>query len=314
MMQIKLFGPTTVVTGGGSAPISDLGGVKPRQILEILAATPGTPVTKDRLADLLWEGAPPKSYVGTLESYVCVLRRKVGLGPGRTSPLATTSNGYLVDPAAVVVDLAEFRRLTGLAAKAKPAEGLRLAHRAVAMQTGELLANETYAGWASSERKIFKRDAVELCVKGAQNALTLHNYDAAVHMSRLAIGHDSLAEDAWQHLMRALAASGRGSQAIRAYFDLRKVMATELGIEPGPVSRALYMEILCEGPAAALSLSPGSADHEGADLNRRLSTLRKALEAITGVQLPTLEGPLAEMAVCSLAGGLAMKLREATAA
>jgi len=297
---------------GGRAPISDLGGVKPRQILEILAATPGAPVTKDRLADLLWEGAPPKSYVGTLESYVCVLRRKVGLGSGRTSPLATTSNGYLLDPTAVVVDLAEFRRLTGLAAKAKPAEGLRLAQKAVAMQTGELLANETYAGWACSERKIFKRDAVELCVKAAQNALAVHNYDAAVQMARLAIGHDSLAEDAWQHLMRALSASGRGSQAIRTYFELRKVMATELGIEPGPVSRALYMEILCEGPAQAPS--HGNADHEGADLNRRLSTLRRALEAITGVQLPTLEGPLAEMAVCALAGGLAMKVREATAA
>ena len=99
MLQIRLFGPTVVLTDGDNSQVSDLGGVKPRQILEILAANPGAPVTKDRLADLLWDGEPPKSYVGTLESYVCVLRRRLGLGPGRTSPLATTSNGYLLDPA-----------------------------------------------------------------------------------------------------------------------------------------------------------------------------------------------------------------------
>ena len=308
MMQITLFGPTAVVTDGGSAPISDLGGVKPRQILEILAANPGAPVTKGRLADLLWEGEPPKSYVGTLESYVCVLRRKLGLSPGRKSPLATTSNGYLLDPAAAVVDLAEFRRLAGVAAKSRPAEGLRVAQKAVAMLGGELLANESYADWACLERKVFKRDAVQACGRAATNAIAVQDFEAAVDMSRLAIGFDPLAEDAWQHLMRALAASGRGSEAIRAYFELRTAMVTELGIEPGAVSRALYMEILCDGPAQALNHI--GVDHAGADLNKRLNRLRQALEAITGVQAPTLEAPLSEMAARVLASGFARQAAE----
>jgi len=309
MIHVTLFGSTTVVDGACSTPVSDLGGVKPRQILEILALSPGTPVTKDRLADLLWEGAPPKSFVGTLESYVCVLRRKLGLDPGRRSPLATTSNGYLLDPAAVVVDLAEFRRLTALAAKARPAEGLRLAQRAVDLLSGELLANETYPAWACSERKVFKQDAVEACGRAALNALAVADFDAAVQMARLAIGFDPLAEDAWQHLMSALSASGRGSQAIRAYFDLRKVMVAELGIEPGQVTRSMYLEILCEGPVQTSGQSP--AQREGADLNERLSVLRQAIEAVTGVRLPALEGPLAERAVRALASGLATKVLEA---
>ena len=301
-MHITLFGPTAVVTAPGGSPVSDLGGVKPRQILEILAANPGAPVTKDRLADLLWDGEPPKSYVGTLESYVCVLRRRLGLCPGKKSPLATTSNGYLLDPSAVSVDLADFRRLVGLAAKAAPAEGLRLAQGAVAMLSGELLANESYAAWACSERKIFQQDVVEACGRAAQNALALRDYDAAVCMSRLAINYDSLAEDAWQNLMRALSASGRDGQAIRAYFDLRTALATDLGIEPGPVSRALYMEILCGGSAQAKSRD--GARRDDTDVSRSLRLFRQALEAITGVQLPTLEGPLAELAVQVFASGL----------
>jgi DNA-binding SARP family transcriptional activator len=298
MMLIKLFGPTSVVTDAGGVPISDLGGVKPRQILEILAASPGAPVTKDRLADLLWDGEPPKSYIGTLESYVCVLRRKLGLSPGKKSPLATTSNGYLLDPVAAVVDLAEFRRFAGLAAKARPAEGLRLAHKAMALVTGELLANETFAGWACSERKVFKREVVQVCGRAASDAIAIHDYEAAVDMARLGIGYDPLAEDVWQHLMRALAACGRGSEAIRAYFDLRTATVNELGMEPGPTSRALYMDILCDGPAQALNHigGAGGAVLEDADLSRRLHRLRQALEAITGVQAPTMAAPLAEMA------------------
>jgi DNA-binding SARP family transcriptional activator len=156
MLRIKLFGATAVLADGAVTPVSDFGGVKPRQILEILAATPGTPVTKDRLADLLWDGQPPKSYVGTLESYVCGLRRKLGHGPSKQSPLSTTSNGYLLDPAVVSVDLADFRALAARAATATPAEGLRLAQQAVVTLNGELLASEAYAAWACSERKVFQ--------------------------------------------------------------------------------------------------------------------------------------------------------------
>jgi DNA-binding SARP family transcriptional activator len=312
MLHIKLFGATAAVTDGEGTPVTDFGGVKPRQILEILAATPGTPVTKDRLADLLWDGQPPKSYIGTLESYVCGLRRKLGQGrqsPGKQSPLATTFNGYLLNPAAVTVDLTEFRGLAARAATATPAEGLLLAQQAVAMLSGDLLASEAYADWACSERKVFQRDVVQTCVGAARNALTLHDYDAAERMSRLAVSHDSLAEDAWQLLMRALSAAGRGGQAIRAYVDLRTAMVTELGMEPGPVSQALYMEILCADSAQAPSHA--STRRDSADLSRRLRLLHRALEAITGVSLPALEGPLAEMAVQALSGGLMVSSGEA---
>jgi len=307
MLQIKLFGPTVVLTDGADTRVSDLGGVKPRQILEILAANPGTPMTKDKLADLLWDGEPPKSYVGTLESYVCVLRRRLGLGPGRTSPLATTASGYLLDPASVSVDLAEFRRLVGMAVTAEPAEGLRLAQQAVALLNGELLASEAYAPWARSERESFRRDVVEACGRAAQNAHAVHDFDAAVVMSRLAISYDSMAENACQHLMRALSASGRGSEAIRAYFALRTAMVTDLGMEPGPVSRALYMDILCDDPTRApINIGTGRDNAEV----KHLRLLHKALEAITGVKLPTFDGPLAGLAERVLASGPTMTSRE----
>src|SRR3954453_9488463 len=99
-LRIKLFGPTTVLLTDGTA-VTDLGGIKPRQVLEMLALSVGTPVTKDRLGDQLWDGNPPRPYIATLESYVSLLRRRMGVGRGRNSALATTTNGYVLGVAQV---------------------------------------------------------------------------------------------------------------------------------------------------------------------------------------------------------------------
>jgi hypothetical protein len=86
-------------------------------------------------------------------------------------------------------------------------------------------------------------------------------------------------------------------------------MVTELGMEPGTVSSALYMEILCSDSTRV----PGhtGANRDSAALDRSLRLLHRALEAITGVTLPDLEGPLAEMAVRVLADGLTSGSRKA---
>src|SRR3954449_7523649 len=115
MISIALLGPTEVRVDGHVIPSSSLAG-RQRQILQILAMDAGSAVPKDRLADLLWDGEPPASYVGTLESYVCVLRRTLGLASGRRSLLATTAKGYVLDGDGGGVEEGELRELVATAA------------------------------------------------------------------------------------------------------------------------------------------------------------------------------------------------------
>ena len=69
----------------------------------------GRPVTKDQLAERLWEGAPPQSWLTTLEAYVSKLRRALAPGvPVRRSVVVTTSGGYRLDDERVSVDLIVF--------------------------------------------------------------------------------------------------------------------------------------------------------------------------------------------------------------
>src|SRR4051794_41200574 len=143
-IQVKLFGPTTVITADGTA-LSDLGGIKPRQVLEILALAVGTPVSKDRLVEQLWGDKPPRTYTGTLENYISLLRRKMGIARRRGSAPATTSHRYLLDATQVEVDLDQFRPLTRPAPSTRPGDALAGTQQALGLITGELLASKPYA-------------------------------------------------------------------------------------------------------------------------------------------------------------------------
>lgn len=293
MINIKLFGPTSVETDRGTVTASDLGGVKPRQILEILALSPGTPIAKDRLADLLWDGEPPKTYVGTLESYVCVLRRSLGLTKGRKSVLATTSNGYVLDTSEAHVDLVDFRRLLTRSSAAGPAQSIELTERALAMVGGTLLASEAYTTWATQERHFVDQELVTACVRAAGHALELRDFDTAIRLASAGLDRDRFAESAVQHLMRALWRSGRRCEALRTYSALRTAMVDELALEPGVSTYRLYMEILSD-ESSSRSAAP---DSERAELRALLGLLRQTLASIPGVELPGHDGALAEVAV-----------------
>ena len=272
---IRLFGATTVVLPEGSPEgslVTDFGGIKPRQVLEMLALAVGTPVSKDRLVEQLWGEAAPRTATATLESYVSLLRRRLGVARGRGSALATTSNGYLLDPALVEVDLAVFRGLVRPAAGAAAEVVLADTERAVGLVAGELLAGEPYADWAAQERVVFAGVYVQACNRAAAAALALGRPVVAVELARRAIGCEELSEGSWQLLIRGLSASGARSEALRAYLDLRRTLVEGLGTEPSGASRALYLDLLAEDRAAS---AQASGEHEVRTL---LGLLRDALD------------------------------------
>jgi DNA-binding SARP family transcriptional activator len=289
-IRVELFGSTTVHLADGTT-ITDLGGIKPRQIFELLAVTPGAPVSKERLADVIWDGRPPKSWVGTLESYMSLIRRRLGVARGRDSAISTTSRGYVLDPSLVEVDLDEFRRLVQPTARCSAATALTRARRALQLVSGDLLASEPYADWAVHERTLFEGEYLFACSRAVDHALELGENDVAVQVARLALRCDRSSEPAWQLLIRSLAASGSHGEALRAYAELRRVLADELGTEPGPASRQLYHALLEEDRQES---TQQASPHEVRSL---LRLLRQTLETFPGLDLPREDSRLAEVAV-----------------
>src|SRR4051794_40443220 len=295
MIGVALFGSTVVTVDGVVIPAASLGG-RPRQILEILAVHAGTPVGKDRLGDLLWDGEPPASFVGTLESYVCVLRRKLRLDGGRRSVLTTTPNGYLLDANAVSIDLLDFRRLATAVSTASTVDAVASLTGALGLVRGELLADDPYAAWAIRARELFTRELVVACVRGAQLANSIGDFDQAVHLARRAVDDDRLCEDGWQHLMRSFWLSGRRPEALRAYAELRNAVLDELGDEPSEATQELYLAILRDAPVAQQR-----ATRDVAEMKTLLVLLRQVLEDLPGVQAPAMDSALAAVAVRAIA-------------
>ena len=296
MITIALFGQISVRDQGKL--VAGLS-AKQRQILAILALGRGSPVPRERLADQLWEGSPPTSYVGTLDSYVCVLRRALGLAAGRSSALATTSAGFVLELGAEVeVDLHWFHLLARAAAERTGRPALEWAEEAVALVTGDLLGEVPYAAWAVRAREEFARTMIELCRRGAQRAIGLGEFELAATMARLAVEQDAVCEDAWRQLMLAHWFSGNRGQALATYADFRVAMADYLGDEPGQESQELYMTILRESAEDVQRHGPGDRTPR---LRTLLRLLRQELELTPGVHAPALDADLAEVAVRTLA-------------
>jgi DNA-binding SARP family transcriptional activator len=244
-IAVELLGPTAVRTPHRTLRESDFTGVKPRQILELVALGRGAPVRKVALAEQVWAGHPPGRWQVTLESYVALVRRALQPGvPGRATVLRTTTGGYRLDLDRVRLDLHEFEDLTRRAVAAPAERALPLWEHALRVADGTLLASEPYASWAVDARRAHDQELHAAAVAGAQTALSLRLPERAVPLARRATEIDPLAEHGWQVLIRAQLAAGRRAEAAHAFHACRDGLRRDLGVEPDACTRALFGEVL----------------------------------------------------------------------
>ncbi|WP_461189328.1 response regulator [Arthrobacter sp. Z4-13] len=243
-LQISVFGPLTVRRGDIELGANDLGGPKPRQVLEILLMNFGSPVSKRRLMDLLWPGKQPAVALPTLESYVSVLRRQLQPGAGRRGPLRTVTGGYAIDRSLVELDLDRFETLTNMAGQAEPREALALLTEALDLASEPLLGEELLPAWAEEERAAHATRVGLARVLAAETALVAGEVGKAIAWGGSAVKEDPLNERAWTALILGLEQNGENTEALRAFERCRRVMDEELGCAPSPVLREAQARLL----------------------------------------------------------------------
>ncbi|WP_240341866.1 BTAD domain-containing putative transcriptional regulator [Arthrobacter sp. Alg241-R88] len=253
-LSISVFGPLTIRRGDIELSANDLGGPKPRQVLEILLMNFGTAVSKSRLMDLLWGGNHPAAALATLESYVSVLRRNLQPGTGRTGPLRTVTGGYAIDRSLVELDLDRFETLTKKASKAEPRLALALLTEALDLASAPLLGDELLPAWAEEERAAHAARVGLARVAAADIALSVGETGKAIAWAGAAAKEDPLNERAWTALILGLEQNGESTEALRAYDRCRRVMDEELGCAPAPTLREAQARLLrstaSSGPAS----------------------------------------------------------------
>ena len=272
-----IIGTLSVQRGTDVLDARSLGGPKPRQILEILLLNVGVPVSKDRLIDLLWGANPPREALTSVESYVSVLRRRLQPGGGRSGPLRTTTGGYVLDAAAVDLDLTRFDALLRDAQRVAPNEAYPMLVQALGMATGPLLGDELRLAWAEEERRRHAAAVTTARVLAAESAAAVGRPEDGARWARQALEDDPLNERAWTALILGLEQAGRPAEGLKAYAECRTVLDRELGCEPSVKLRQAHARLLS---------ATASGEDELSEAVNALLVLNARLHRVAGAEVP----------------------------
>lgn len=240
-VTLRLFGPTTLTDAHGQP--HRLRG-KCARILGVLGMRAGTAVHKDELADAVWDGTPPASYRQTLDSDVCVLRRRADLGAGRTSAVVTVRGGYELDPERVHVDAVARRDLVDRVIDAASSTALAVGHPLVRTSGDILLENDPFWDWGRLVRDEWESVLADGLLHISRSALVCGEPALAQTAAAAALGLAPDSEAATVHLMRAHWWQGRHNDALRAYVSLQDRLVRELGEIPQRETQDLYLALL----------------------------------------------------------------------
>jgi DNA-binding SARP family transcriptional activator len=242
---IRLFGPLQIEADGRTLGPRDLGGTRPKQVLELLLVERGRRVPVDRLAERLWPDERPASVGGSLQTFVSVLRRHLTDDRERARALVVTEpEAYRVDTGLIELDLDRFDELLERSAREPTRDARASLEQALALVRGDVLEDEPYATWALDLRGSYQGRVLGVRLEAAEAALAERDLAAALAHSDAAASLDRFSERAHRIAMLALYAQGRQHEALARYRAFRSLLGEELGLEPTVGTRSLESSIL----------------------------------------------------------------------
>lgn len=140
--------------------------------------------------------------------------------------------------------------------KTDPAAASEILSRAVERWRGEALQDLAYEDFAQGEIKRLEELRLSAIEDRVESDLTLGKSGELIgELESLREAHP-LRERIVAHLMLALHRSGREADALRAFEQFRRHLATELGIEPSAELRRLEEQVLLQDPRLAVRGRP----------------------------------------------------------
>ena len=257
-LRVEMLGAVRAFRGGREL---DLGPPRQRAVLALLALRANRVVTRDELVDGGWGTDPPASVVNRVHAHVAALRRVVEPDRARRAPgrvLASVGSGYRLalvpgklDAEVFAARLDSARRL---AAAGTTDKALATFDAALSLWRGTALA-DVPGPFAEVERVRLG----ELRVTAAEEraaVILAHGAgpDLIPDLFALAV-EQPLRERVPALLMIALYRAGRAPEALAVYADTRRLLAEELGVEPGPRLQRLHLDILADAEIGPEHLS-----------------------------------------------------------
>ncbi|MFH9199190.1 AfsR/SARP family transcriptional regulator [Streptomyces anulatus] len=282
-MEFRLLGTVSVETLTGPLP---LGPAKRRSLLAALLLSANTPVSLGRLTECLWDDEPPSQARGVIQGHVSRLRALLAGADAEAYgvELATLGDAYVLRAPETLLDSQRFEELLMLAREQRgPADAVLMLKEALSLWQGPALSG-AFAGpplrVAAHSLEESRLATVEQLAR-AYGALGEHHRAAALLTAETAA--HPLRESLAAELMLALFRAGRQSEALDRFHRTRRLLADELGIDPGHELADAYALILRGAPgptgaappksaeASPAAVPPGSGGSSGAEGSSRVA-------------------------------------------
>jgi DNA-binding SARP family transcriptional activator len=301
-MWLGVLGPLSV--RGDEAEVT-VSAARQRTLLAALLVRANHPVSFGELTEVLWDGAPPAGAHSTVRSYVMRLRQALGAEIGQR--LVTRDPGYVIEVAEDELDLLQFDGLVRRGAVAARGgawpEAAQALTEALRLWRGAPLADIASQVLHRGVVPRLEQLRLEAALWRNEAALNLGQHGDLVPELQALVAQHPLQERFHAQLMLALYRSGRAAEALAAYHEARRILADELGVEPGPELQDVFERMLRGDPAliaverAADRVVPRQLPAAAPYLAGR----QAELEALTGL-LDQAAGPAPAAAISAVGG------------
>ncbi|MFD8014044.1 BTAD domain-containing putative transcriptional regulator, partial [Streptomyces sp. NPDC059762] len=260
-MRFGVLGPLAVWTEDGAGVT--VPEAKVRALLACLLTHRGEVVPADRLVDEVWPHDPPARPAGVLQNKVWRLRRALeDAEPGARRLLVSRPPGYVLEAPPGSVDADRFRDLAERArAAVDPAVRAALLGEALAEWRGPALADFADEEFARVAAARLEEQRLSVLEERAETRLALGLHVEVADELGGPVALHPLRERLRAAHLRALYLSGRQSEALTGYEEVRTRLAEELGVDPGPELAALHRAILTQ--SADLTTAPAGTPTSG---------------------------------------------------
>ncbi|MEV0191556.1 BTAD domain-containing putative transcriptional regulator [Kitasatospora purpeofusca] len=242
-MNFLLLGPLSVRLNAREVHVS-----APRQrvVMAALLLNANRVISVDRIAEYVWDDAPPPSAAATVRTYVMRLRQS--LGEHASARILTRAPGYLLELGEQESDLGQFtahrRRAAELAERGDLEGSSAELAEALALWREEPLVDIPSRTLRDVEGRYLQELRLQTTELRFDAELALLRHAEIVpELVRLVRKHP-LREALVGKLMLALSRSGRQSEALDLYRRTRVLLVEQLGAEPGAELRAVHRSIL----------------------------------------------------------------------
>lgn len=204
-----------------------------QKLLAIAALTPG-PTSRERLLRTFWPDEPHKQAASRLRSALSRLRRVVPW-------LRATRHGLLTLDDTVNVD---YRRAVSVGRRLTEAPDSRIPTNPDIRCFDKALLPDWYDEWLRPERQAFEQLRFASLEVIAARSIDAGQMPVAIQASLAVIRDEPLRESAHRLLVRAHAADGNLSEALRQVESYEQLLRSELGLEPSRLMLDLRSSIV----------------------------------------------------------------------